>query len=495
MKEYLIIGIDDDEQFLSSLEASLPAKVSRLCEQFQCRFEFVSRPEELYTVIAGSKETHPALLISDQIMPGITGIELIEKMKKDYQDLVCVLLTGHAGLDSAKYAINCHLLDQYVSKPIVDLQEFAYLIANLLKKHHLDLEERERSAQLAQTVEALRISNEKIRAMHGAAVQVAMLSKNLKALDFNEVMELITHEVPKIFHADWSMVCFPEEDPCLMENSHHQNCPQQMKDLLARQDVKCVLENLESHFGPTSEKCDKIGAQAPELIIPLSASHLPDTDKIPPGYLCMCHITPAAEDSPELLEYKVRLVSEIISANLTSARLYQKARQESQTDSLTGTSSRRVFEEKLQQEQERITRYGGSFCIASIDIDYFKRINDTCGHPAGDRLLVELSNLLRSESRGTDIVARYGGDEFVILMPETTLDDAVGMAQRIRKRLNEMITIPGQKALTLSCGVAESVSGADGNVLDILRRADEALYEAKRAGRDRVETAKKGIMI
>ena len=105
MKEYQVLCIDDDEQFLSSLEASLPDKVAVLCGRFNCRFEFVTRPQELFRMISETRGALPAMVIADQIMPGVTGIELIEKLKKEHPDLVCVLLTGHAGLESAKYAI------------------------------------------------------------------------------------------------------------------------------------------------------------------------------------------------------------------------------------------------------------------------------------------------------------------------------------------------------------------------------------------------------
>ena len=488
MNEYQIVCIDDDEEFLSSLETSLPDRVAPLCDRFKCRFEFVSNPEELLRIMSGARSAMPAMVIADQVMPGVTGIELIERLKNSHPDLVCVLLTGHAGMDSAKYAINRHLLDQYISKPIEDLQVFALLVANLLKQHHLGLEERERTAQLTQTVESLRISNDKIRAMHAASEQVAMLSKNLKALDFDEVAELIAHEVPKLFDADWSVLCFPGGQ-CAAEARYHHGCPMPSADLSARRDTRNAMERAEVRCGDAAEVCVKLGARSPELIIPLNASSLPaDAGEAGNAYLCMCQIAPGAAPS-DLMEYKARLVGEILSANLTSARLYQKARQESRTDSLTGVSSRRLFEEKLETEYERATRYGRGFCVAIIDVDCFKGVNDTYGHPEGDRILIELAGMLRQVARSTDVVARYGGDEFVVLMPETTLDKAVAAAQRIRTQVASILT-RNDSPLTISCGVAEwSASGANGPS-DVLRRADAALYEAKHAGRNRVVVAK-----
>ena len=260
-KEYQIICIDDDEQFLCSLEASLPDKVAMLCDRFTCRFEFVPDAQELQRLI--TQQGHfPAMLIADQVMPGTTGIELIDGLKSKDPSIVCVLLTGHAGLDSAKYAINRHLLDQYVSKPIEDLQRFALLVANLLKQRHCDLEERERTAQLAQMVESLRISNDKIRAMHAASEQIAMLSKSFKALDFDEVSKLITHEVPKIFGAQWSTLCFTA-DGCVQASTHHKDCPCSAQEVLANQHARGAIERADVCSGDVGDVCARHGAKSP----------------------------------------------------------------------------------------------------------------------------------------------------------------------------------------------------------------------------------------
>ncbi len=260
--------------------------------------------------------------------------------------------------------------------------------------------------------------------------------------------------------------------------------------VVSQQNAKGVMERAKIHCGDVGEACAELGARSPELIIPLNMAGLPvDGGKAGNGYLCMCQIDPSAAASSELMEYKARLVGEIISANLTSARLYQKAWQESQTDSLTGASSRRVFEEKLEAEHERAGRYSRGFCVAIMDVDSFKGINDAYGHPAGDQILKELTGVLRQEARATDVVARYGGDEFVILMPETALDDAVIVAERIRNRVASVLT-SNNSPLTISCGVAEWSGTFGSNASDVLRRADAALYEAKCSGRNRVTVAK-----
>ena len=179
MKTYQIICVDDDEQFLRSLESLLPNRVEALCSGFHTAFEFVSSAEELFELLeSSSPEESLAMVISDQMMPGISGLELIEKLKGENPDIVSVLLTGHSGMDSAKYAINSLLLDQYVSKPIEDIHVFVSLVSNLLKRHHLTMSERARTEQLANVVMQLRASNEAISAMQAAAEDIATLGKS-----------------------------------------------------------------------------------------------------------------------------------------------------------------------------------------------------------------------------------------------------------------------------------------------------------------------------
>ena len=486
MKQYQIICIDDDEDFLRSLKESLPEKVKPLCRDFACIFDFVTSSAELQKVLAQAAEDDvcPAMLVSDQLMPDMTGIELIEQIKGDYPDLVCVLLTGHAELDSARQAINHHLLDQYACKPIEDMHEFASLTANLLKQHHLDLEEKIRTAELAAMLE-------QVRAMQAAAEEVAMLSKGLKSLDFDEVVNMVSHEVPKIFGAYRGVLCFLP-DGCPVELVSREHCPCPQPELLSRVGAQMMLQDDQISCGEIPEVCGKLGGRSPDVIVPLSIGAVAVSGgkaEDRRGYLCMCHMDPAMASSTDLMMYKARLVSEILSVSLTNAKLYQQAKRDSQTDPLTGANTRRVMEDKLQDEHERAVRYKHPFCVAVVDVDHFKKVNDNSGHLMGDQVLRELTDILRHEIRKTDVLARHGGDEFIVLMPETDLDVAVNMIERVRKKAESGLATHGQNT-TISCGVAgwSGANGASGT--EVLRRADAALYKAKRAGRNNVAVEK-----
>jgi len=154
------------------------------------------------------------------------------------------------------------------------------------------------------------------------------------------------------------------------------------------------------------------------------------------------------------------------------------------TDPLTGVGNRRALEKALALETSRAIRTGKGLCAVMADLDHFKGINDTFGHDVGDDVLAAFGDLLRRQTRGTDIVARFGGEEFVVLMPHTDLEHAVDSAERIREALESARFEPVPGPITVSMGVAELAADEPGEAL--LRRADKALYEAKQAGRNRV---------
>ena len=157
----------------------------------------------------------------------------------------------------------------------------------------------------------------------------------------------------------------------------------------------------------------------------------------------------------------------------------------SHTDSLTYLANRRQIVNHLQKEVHRAERYKTSLSISMIDIDHFKNINDTYGHAVGDQVLFQLANMLHEGIRESDMVGRYGGEEFLIVLPNTKLQKAAELAARLCKSIREAEIDVGNKIhLTVSIGVAEYRHNTE-NWQKFLNRADKALYAAKNAGRDR----------
>jgi len=164
----------------------------------------------------------------------------------------------------------------------------------------------------------------------------------------------------------------------------------------------------------------------------------------------------------------------------------------SNTDDLTKLYNRRYFMELLDLEFQRAQRYEARIAFVMIDIDNFKQFNDNFGHLLGDRILFEVAQILRESLRMHDIVGRYGGEEFALLMPETDLKGAVVVGERYRKRIEEFVLIESGKELrvTISLGIASCPHPQINSVDDLIRLADNALYEAKKNGRNRVEITK-----
>ena len=162
-----------------------------------------------------------------------------------------------------------------------------------------------------------------------------------------------------------------------------------------------------------------------------------------------------------------------------------------QTDGLTGLPNFRSFHARLEEEVARADRYSHPLACAMVDLDGLKQINDRLGHAAGNRAILGLADAVREELRDTDFAARYGGDEFVVLLPQTGAQAAGLFAERLRRRLlavSEQAGLPVRASIGVAALTADEVAARDA-AEDLLRRADEQLYKAKRSGRDRVEVA------
>ena len=325
-----------------------------------------------------------------------------------------------------------------------------------------------------------------------AAEEVAMLSKCLKSIDLNEAAEIVAAEAPKLFEARNSVLClYPAGDrnrePELISSNR---CPCVGGHLVGPQVVESGSSPEDYCEAEIPAECSKCGGKGPRMVLPLDIMGLPEAatgkEKRLSGYLCMCGLPASTLANEELMQYKARLTREILVAHLTNATRYQQARLTSLTDALTGVGSRKLLEEKLSEECDRARRYKRSFSVAILDLDHFKMINDALGHVTGDEAIRKLAECVKREKRGPDVLTRYGGDEFVLLLPETKAAEATVLLERVRARVREIRFDQGM-GLSISCGIAECILEADESPEDVMRRADVALYEAKNAGRNCVK--------
>jgi diguanylate cyclase (GGDEF)-like protein len=175
---------------------------------------------------------------------------------------------------------------------------------------------------------------------------------------------------------------------------------------------------------------------------------------------------------------------------LENARLHRIVERQALVDGLTGLANRRQCEDALGTELARVERFGGSLAVVMADLDSFKDVNDRFGHPAGDSVLREFARLLQESLRDIDLASRWGGDEFLLVLPGTDLEGATRVAERIRSALagRIVLSVDGTPIpVKASFGVAATPPATTAS--ELFAAADAALYEAKRAGKNRVEAA------
>jgi len=177
-------------------------------------------------------------------------------------------------------------------------------------------------------------------------------------------------------------------------------------------------------------------------------------------------------------------IADTTAVAIEASRFYQLAT----VDGLTGLFVRRFFDQRLLEEWDRTARYGNSFTLGLFDLDRFKRLNDTHGHLVGDQVLREAAQVVRENMRSFDIASRYGGEEFVFILPRTTLEEAATVAERIRADVEKLSfkSAKGDVRVTVSIGLAACPSSDINSPAELVSRVDEALYKAKAQGRNRV---------
>jgi diguanylate cyclase (GGDEF)-like protein len=197
---------------------------------------------------------------------------------------------------------------------------------------------------------------------------------------------------------------------------------------------------------------------------------------------------PVEHQYPDLATVQaLELFADQCAATISRVHLHQQLEQLAMTDSLTGLHNRHVLEDALARELLRAERSGRPCAVLFCDIDHFKQVNDQWDHATGDQILQQVAAVIRQRLRRGDLAARYGGDEFVVLLPDTDIAAAVEVAGDLRERIE---AAPAPRPVTVSIGVAGSANaGLDG--ASLLAAADAAMYLAKRAGRNRVRKTRR----
>lgn len=230
----------------------------------------------------------------------------------------------------------------------------------------------------------------------------------------------------------------------------------------------------------------RLAARQDELlpVVVMGGDHLARTQAILHG----ADLGIASDAAHEEVAAQLTALLRLRDRNVALLAAKEKLETLSITDDLTGLHNKRWLLARLQEETSRAERYRDGLALVLFDLDHFKRINDAHGHLFGDRVLQAFADLLRQSFRGVDRIARFGGEEFAVILPETSTAGAVDAIERFRKAVEERLL--AGVAVTTSAGVASYRAGEVGaGPESLLRDADDALYQAKRAGRNRVVVA------
>jgi diguanylate cyclase (GGDEF)-like protein len=208
-------------------------------------------------------------------------------------------------------------------------------------------------------------------------------------------------------------------------------------------------------------------------------------------HIIRSHGAPLMDDDRKLAE----LVAAEAAAAIHNARLYEQTQRLAVTDPLTNLSNHRSFRDSLAMEIHRASRLGYALGLLMIDVDNFKRVNDTFGHPVGDDVLRDIADVLRSNLRQTDVAARYGGEEFAIVLPGLGPRGVEAVGEKLRRAVKALQPLVAEGAAPFQISISVggvSASHPNLNAVDLIRVADSALYAAKRRGRDAVCVAASG---
>lgn len=435
----------------------------------------------------------PDIMILDVEMPKIKGYQVCRLLKEDPLTswMPVIMLTGREHQSDMFWGFKTGA-DAYITKgfkPEHLLEKADELLSrsgDVLEAKELS---RKRKKDVTEDYVIDKITDLLDRKLYETTILNDIASLSAALHDFRETVLSVFEILEKLFtYYAGSLLLLEEQQVFLYLNQP-----------MAQESVEEVIDQTfeiatgyawEMKDAPFTERIylneEKIAEGRQEKMHALSYTHIPLTaHKQVIGVLALAGPpTPAfRRDAPAILN----LVSNEVTMILDNARLYEDAKLMAITDGLTRIYNHRFFQELFEKEFKRASRYNTVFSLIMLDIDYFKAINDTYGHLFGDEILRDIAALVKGCLRSMDILSRYGGEEFAILLPETDLDSGILTAERIRRTVEShaFSYTDGQEIrVTVSQGVTVYPSPGVESRSDILSKADAALYEAKEAGRN-----------
>ena len=325
--------------------------------------------------------------------------------------------------------------------------------------------------------------------------QVTPLARQINCLDIERIADICIKDIAKLVGVRFASLYIIDETSNILHLqkynhpfsinkivSLNQNPPSPMVMAVLSKEL-ILVEDIDTHKKPIIRKSQRAFAEnyrtkncviAPLICQERVVGVLNLADKIEDeGFSC---------DDIALIE----LFSQLVGASIGNIKLFEKIQRQATTDGLTGLANHKRFYEILERELWRSRRYGGQISLIMVDVDNLKNINDAYGHRAGDKVIRQISRKIKECIRQIDTAARYGGDEFAIILPNTSLADATVVAERMVEAVSNSPVTWKKEQIRLSISIGVDQDDADTNPEDITSRSDEALYTAKQAGKNTV---------
>jgi len=480
----VILCVDDERIILSSLKSQL---LNSLEDSYQ--IELAESGEEALEIIEELREsqTELPLIIADQIMGGMYGDELLTRIKTLLPQTHSIMLTGQASAESVGEAVNKAGLFRYIAKPWEE-EDLLLTVQTALQSynHQKDLLRQDcyQSAinQILQLVLAPISFEEKLS---------QALAVSLSARCFSRISK------GSIYVVDIGLPDSEQLEMKLISQANHGDVPSYGKDF--KEADKTVQLVSESYYRAPILLQDRvlgflyIYVSPSYCDSPQAKAFLSSVCHTLAGMIRICQYNLTLENHSAQLEQLVKKRTEELHQALRKQEqlndIFLEANKKldyfATTDELTGLMNRRCFFEHADREASRAQRYSRKTMLVMLDIDFFKEVNDSFGHQAGDCVLSEIAKVMSDNIREHDTIGRVGGEEFAIVMPETDMKEGEELCERIRLAVSSteiMISSVGI-SVSVSMGVSE-VRSDELTISGAMIRADQALYDSKHKGRN-----------
>ncbi len=325
--------------------------------------------------------------------------------------------------------------------------------------------------------------------------QVTPLARQINCLEIDRIADVCIKSIPKLVNASFASLYILDETNNILHLHKHNHpflinkivslnqTPTPLMVMAVRSKELILVPDIDTHKKPIIRKSQRVFAEnyrtrncaimplicQDRVVGVLNLADKMDSDHFDSGDIAL-----------------IELFSQLVGASIGNIKLFEKIQRQATTDGLTGLVNHKTFYEILEKELWRSRRYGGRISLIMIDIDNLKSINDVYGHRAGDKAIRKISKIIKECIRQIDTAARYGGDEYAVILLNTSLDDAIIVAQRMVDAVASSQVTWQKEQIPLSISLGLGQYDADTTPEDITSRSDQALYMAKQAGKNTV---------